>query len=126
MSGNLHSDYQMDSSEDGKFIAVDKLNAKNFIFNKSKLEMVLATEDLWEIMDNLELLTPFTSNDNNKKAYEQWCKKIFTIFVMSLVDKVLAHVKGCKGLQKIFLSIMQHTQNHNSCPTSCSEGASSS
>ena len=55
------------------------------------------TKDLWEIMEGSKLPPPSTASDEVKKAYKCRCKKAFAIIAMSLVDKELARIKGCKG-----------------------------
>lgn len=61
----------MASSESKRLTIVDKFNGKNFNLYRFKSEMVLATKDLWKIVDSSKLRPPSTANDNNKKAYEQ-------------------------------------------------------
>ena len=76
--------------------------------------MVLATKDLWKIVDSSKLRPPSTANDNNMKAYEQWCKMAFTIIVMSFMDK-----KVCaKDWQKRGRHYATYTRSE-SYPTSC-------
>src|SRR5450631_1333284 len=87
----------MASSENDGLISVDKFGGENFNLYKFKLEMAMSTKDLWEIVDGSELPPPSTASDEVKKAYERRCKKAFAIIAMSLVDKELAHIKGCKG-----------------------------
>jgi hypothetical protein len=87
----------MASNENDGLISVDKFGGENFNLYKFKLEMAMSTKDLWEIVDGSELPPPSTASDEVKKAYERRCKKAFAIIAMSLVDKELAHIKGCKG-----------------------------
>ena len=61
----------MASSESKRLTIVDKFNGKNFSLYRFKSEMVLATKDLWKIVDSSKLRPPSMANDNNKKAYEQ-------------------------------------------------------
>ena len=87
----------MASSEGDGHITLDKFGGDNFNLYKFKLEMVMSTKDLWEIVEGTELPPPSTASDEVKKAYERRCKKAFAIIATSLVDKELAHIKGCKG-----------------------------
>ena len=87
----------MGSSENDGLISVDKFGGENFNLYKFKLEMAMSTKDLWEIVDGSESPPPSTASDEVKKAYDRRCKKAFAIIAMSLVDKELAHIKGCKG-----------------------------
>jgi hypothetical protein len=59
------------SSENNGLISVDKFGGDNFNLYKFKLEMVMSTKDLWEIVDGSELPPPFTASDEIKKAYER-------------------------------------------------------
>lgn len=61
----------MASSESKRLTIVDKFNGKKFNLYRFKSEMVLATKDLWKIVDSSKLRPPSTANDNNMKAYEQ-------------------------------------------------------
>ena len=86
----------MASSEGDGLITIDKCDGNIFNLYKFKLEMVLSTKDLWEIVKGKELPPPSTASDEVKKAYERGCKKSFAIIATSLVDKELAHIKKCK------------------------------
>ena len=85
----------MDYSEGDGHIILDKFGGKNLY--KIKLKMVMSTEDLWKIMEGLELLPSSTVSDEVKKAY--------AIIAMSLVDKDLMHIKGCKGLAEAWKTL---------------------
>ena len=85
------------SSKGDGHITLDKFGGDNFNVYKFKLEMVMSTKDLWEIMEGSELLSPSTASDEVKKAYERRCKKAFAIIATSLMDKELVHIKECKG-----------------------------
>ena len=87
----------MASSEGDGHITLDKFGGDNFNLYKFKLEMVMSTKDLWEIVEGSELPLPSTANNEVKKAYKRRCKKAFAIIATSLVDKELAHIKRCKG-----------------------------
>ena len=86
----------MVSNEGEELIMADKCGAKNSNLYKFKLDMVLATKDLWEIAGSSEAPPPSTANDKVRKAYKRQCKKAFAIIATSLVNKRLAHIKGCK------------------------------
>ena len=86
----------MTSSESNGHITLNKFGSDNFNIYKFKLEMMMSGEDLLEIMEGSELPPPSTASDKVKKAYERRCKKAFAIIATSLVDKELAHIKGCK------------------------------
>lgn len=68
MSRNLHYSLKMVFSEDDKHIMVDKFGGKNFNLYKLKLEMLLSTKDLWEIMEGSELPPASTASDEIKKC----------------------------------------------------------
>lgn len=63
-------------SEENKFITIDKFNGKNLNLCKSTLEMVLATKDLWEIVESLKAPPSSTASDKVKNVFERRCKKI--------------------------------------------------
>ena len=76
---------------------IDKFKGENFNLWKFKMEMVLASMDLWEIVDDTE--EPPSSNDDPKvkKDYERRVKKAMSVIGLNLVDNQLAHIKSCKG-----------------------------
>ena len=80
-------------SEGDGHITLDKFGSDNFNLYKFKLEMVMSTKDLWEIVKGSGLPPPSMTSDKVKNAYEQRCKKAFGIIATSLVDKELAHIK---------------------------------
>ena len=115
----------MASSEGDGHITLDKFGGDNFNLYKFKLEMVLSTKNLWEIVEGTELPPPSTASDKVKKAYERRYKKDFAIIVTSLVDKQLAHIKGVKDRRNRGRPCATSTRP-KACPTSYSQGASSS
>jgi uncharacterized protein YehS (DUF1456 family) len=60
----------MASGEGDGFIMVEKLGGNNFILYKFKLEMVLSTKDLWEIVKGLEYPQLSTVNVEIQNMYE--------------------------------------------------------
>ena len=88
----------MASSDGDGHITLDKFSGDNFNLYKLKLEMVMSTKDLWEIVEGSELLRPFTASDEVNKTYERRCKKAFAIIATSLMDKELAHIKECNDI----------------------------
>jgi hypothetical protein len=85
------------SSENDGLISVNNFGGENFNLYKLKLEMVMSTKDLWEIVEGSELPPSSIASDEVKKAYERRCKKAFAIIAINLVNKELALIKGCKG-----------------------------
>jgi hypothetical protein len=54
---------------------IDKFNGENFNLWKFKMEMVLASMDLWEIVDGLEEAPPSNSDPKVIKEYQRRAKK---------------------------------------------------
>ncbi len=87
----------MASSDNEALRVVDKFNGENFSLWKFKMEMVLASKDLWDIVDGSEEAPPSTADAKDIKAFERRVKTAFGMIVTNLVDKEMAHVKHCKG-----------------------------
>ena len=65
----------MASGESNGFISVDKFGSKNFNLYKFKLEMVLSTKDLWEIVEGTELPPPYTASEMSRRRMSGDAKK---------------------------------------------------
>ena len=98
-SGSFHVAHIASSTNDNLSM-VDKFNGNNFGLWKFKMEMVLASKDLWDIMDNSESPPPNNAEESTKKEYTRRCKKALDIIAMNLVDKEMLHIKGCTRLVK--------------------------
>lgn len=60
------------------------------------MDMILASRDLWGLVDELEKAPPSTADVNNKKASKKPLKTTFGIIAINLVDKDVVHIKHCK------------------------------
>ena len=87
----------MASSDNEGLRVVDKFNGKNFSLWKFKMEMVLASCDLWDIVDESGATPPSDVDVKDKTAFEKWSKTAFGFIAINLVDKEMAHIKHCKG-----------------------------
>ena len=76
---------------------VDKFNGENFSLWKFKMEMVLASKELWDIVDGSEEAPPSTADEKDQKAFDKRVKTAFAIIATNLVDKEMAHIKHCRG-----------------------------
>ena len=83
---------------------VENFSGNNFNFYKFKVEMVLATKDIWKIMDNSELPPPFTVIDNDKKHMSDDARKHLPSLSLAWWTN-LAHIKGCKGLKEAWKTL---------------------
>jgi hypothetical protein len=61
------------------------------------MEMVLASMDLWEIVDGSEEAPPSNADPKIIKEYQRRVKKAMSIIGINLVDSQLHHIKRCKG-----------------------------
>ena len=87
----------MASSDSDGLKVVDKFNGDNFSLWKFKMEMVLSSKDLWDIVDGSEQPPPSSADVKDLKAYDKRVKTAFAMIATNLVDKELAHIKHCKG-----------------------------
>jgi len=76
---------------------IDKFNGENFNLWKFKMEMVLASMDLWAIMDGSEEAPPSKSDPKVIKEYQRHAKNAMSTIAINLVDSQLHHIKRCKG-----------------------------
>jgi hypothetical protein len=76
---------------------IDKFNGENFNLWKFKMEMVLASMDLSEIVDGSEEAPPFNADPKVIKEYQRRVKKAMSTIAINLVDSPLDHIKRCKG-----------------------------
>jgi hypothetical protein len=61
------------------------------------MEMVLASMDLWEIVEGSEEAPPSDANPKVIKDYQRHVKKAMSTIGINLVDSQLHHIKRCKG-----------------------------
>ena len=77
--------------------SIDKFNGENFGLWKFRMEMVLASMDLWEIVEETEEPPSKDGDAKEIKEYNRRAKKALSIISLSLVNSQLAHIKHCKG-----------------------------
>jgi hypothetical protein len=73
---------------------IDKFNGENFNLWKFKMEMVLASMDLWEIVDGSKEAPPSNSDPKVIKEYQRRAKKAMSTIAINLVDQ---EVQGTSG-----------------------------
>ena len=76
---------------------IDKFNGDNFNPWKFEMEMVLASMDLWEIVDDSEEAPPSNADAKVMKDYQRRVKKATSIIGLNLVNSQFMHIKSCKG-----------------------------
>lgn len=76
---------------------IDKFNGDNFNLWKFKMEMVLDSMDLWDIVGETKDPPLFDDDPKVLKEYNRRVKKAMSVIGLSLVDNELAHIKSCKG-----------------------------
>ena len=76
---------------------IDKFNGENFGLWKFRMEMVLSSMDLWEIVEETEEPPPEDDDPKVIKEFNRRAKKALSVIGLSLVNHQLAHIKGCKG-----------------------------
>ena len=77
--------------------SIDKFKGENFGLWKFRMEMVLSSMDLWEIVDETEEPPSKDGDPKVLKDYNRRVKKAMSVIGLSLVDSQLAHIKSCKG-----------------------------
>ena len=95
----------MASSDNEGLRVGHKFNGENFSLWKFKMEMVLASCDLWDIVDESEAAPPSDVVVKDKKAFEKRFKTAFGLIAINLVDKEMAHIKHCKGPREAWKTI---------------------
>lgn len=91
----------------------DKFKGENFNIWKFKLEIGLASVDLWGLVDKFVAPSPSNTNQKAKKKYKKCAKNAISIIALNLVDNQLAHTRSCKGLAKVWktLCIIHETKS---------------
>jgi hypothetical protein len=64
---------------------------------KFKIGMLLATMDIWDIVNESDEPPPFNADSKVLKDYQRCVKKTMSIIGLNLADNQLAHIKSCKG-----------------------------
>ena len=77
---------------------MDKFYKKKFNLWKSKMEIFLASMDIWEIVDGSEKAPPSNTDPKVLKEYQKHVKNIMSIIGLNLVVNQLAYIKSCKRL----------------------------
>ncbi len=86
---------KMASFEGESAKVIDKF-IENFNLWKFKMEMVLASMDLWEIVDGSKEAPPSSVDPKVIKEYQRRAKKAMSTIGINLVDSQLQHIKRCK------------------------------
>jgi hypothetical protein len=82
----------MASFEGESVRVIDKFNGEKFSLWKFKIEMVLASMDLWEIVDGFKEAPPSNSDPKIIKEYQRRVKKAMSIIGINLVDSEFHHI----------------------------------
>ena len=61
-----------------------------------KMEMVLTSVDLWNIIEGSEKAPPSNVDPKVLKDYQRHAKKAISIIGLNWQDNQLAHIKNCK------------------------------
>jgi hypothetical protein len=80
---------------------INKFNGENFNLLKFKLEMGLASVDLWAIVDESEASPHSNVDPKVKKKYQRRVKKTISIIALKLEENQLGHIKSCKGTTEV-------------------------
>jgi hypothetical protein len=89
------------------------------------MEMVLASMDLWKIVNGSVEAPPSNVDPKVIKEYHMHAKKAMSIIGINLVDSQLHHIKRCKGPAEPWKTFATSTRC-GACPTSFSFTTSSS
>ena len=76
---------------------VDKFNGINSYLWKFKMEMVMAEEELWDIVEGSEQFPHSTTDPSVIQAYNRHKKKAFPILPFNLSDMQFSYIRLCKS-----------------------------
>ena len=79
---------------------MDKFHGERFSLWKLKMEMVMASIDVWNIINKSENAPPSDADPKVLKEYERPIKKVMSIIGLNLADNQFVHIKSCKKLVK--------------------------
>lgn len=74
---------------------IDKFNGENFNLWKSKIRMLLASMDIWNIVDISEKTRPSDVDPKMLKKIPKTHKKVMFITDLNLTNNQLAHIMSC-------------------------------
>ena len=86
----------MTSFESESARIINKFNGGKFNILKFEIKMLLASMDLWNIMDRFEQPPPSNVDPKVLKEYQRCVKKFMSIIGLNLVENHVAHIKHCK------------------------------
>ena len=86
----------MASYEGESLKIVDKFRGDNFHVWKAKMELLLSTLDLWEIVDESEKAPGEEASSKVKKDYYKREKKALGTIAMNLDEANFMHIISCK------------------------------
>jgi hypothetical protein len=76
---------------------IDKFNGRKFNLWKFKIKILLASMDLWDIVDGCEEPPPSNADSKMLKEYQKRVKKDMFIIGFNLADNQLGYIKSFKG-----------------------------
>ena len=77
---------------------IDKFSGGKYNIRKFKMKMLLASIDIWDIVDKSEEILPSNADPEILKVYQRRIKKTISMIGLSLMDNQLAYIKSCKRL----------------------------
>ena len=76
---------------------IGKFNGGKFHDWKFKIKMLMASMDLWDIVDKSKEPLPSNADPKILNEYRKRVKKVTSIIGLNVVDNQLTHIKNCKG-----------------------------
>jgi hypothetical protein len=104
---------------------IDKFNGENFNLWKFKMEMVLASVDLWEIVDRSKEAPPSDADPKVIKEYQRCVKKAMSTICITWWIVNFTISRGARDLRRHGRHFATSTKCE-ACPTSSLFAASSS
>ena len=95
----------MTSFESEAVRVIDKFNKKNFNIWKFKIQMLLASMDIWDIVDGSKKTPPSNADPRVLKEYQRRTKNTMSIIGLNMTDNQLVHIKSCKGSAEVWKTL---------------------
>ena len=80
---------------------IKKFIGGNFNLWRLKIEMLLASMDLCDILDRSQETLPSNVDPKVLKEYQRHIKNVMSIIDINLADNQFTHIKSCKGPAKM-------------------------
>lgn len=103
----------MASSEGEGLRVIEKFRGNNFYHWKVKMELLLASLDLWDIVDESEDPPSLDASPKDHKDFKRREKKAFGMIATNLDEANFSHIIHCKGAAEAWKTLCNIYESKN-------------